>query len=118
MTVLNVRRFADSGVGVVPKRPDGFCGRLGPKRPTGFAVTTCHLSNSAPIETISAHSLLTLTRYDPYGSDKLSRLAPPSELIERHSPCRIRSLAMCRPLGAHFAEAIGCYLTFLLRAPV
>src|SRR5262245_46645871 len=34
-----------------------------------------------------------LTHYPSYRGDKLSRFAPPSELIELHSPCRIRSLA-------------------------
>jgi hypothetical protein len=34
-----------------------------------------------------------MTRHPPYRSDKLSRLAPPSESIERHSPNRIKSLA-------------------------
>jgi len=33
-----------------------------------------------------------LTRHLHYRSDKLSRLALPSELIERRSPCGIRSL--------------------------
>jgi hypothetical protein len=42
-----------------------------------------------------------------YHGDKLSRLAPPSELIEIHSPFVIRSLAEGRTLGAHFAVAIG-----------
>ena len=48
-----------------------------------------------------------LTRHFAYRSDKMSRLAPPSELSERHYPCRIRRLADCRALGAHFAEEIG-----------
>jgi hypothetical protein len=46
-----------------------------------------------------------LTRYLSYHSDKLSRLALPSELSEHHSPCGIRSLAEGCAIGAHFAEA-------------
>jgi hypothetical protein len=34
-----------------------------------------------------------MTRHSPYRSDKLSRLAQPSELIEYHFPCGINSLA-------------------------
>jgi hypothetical protein len=34
-----------------------------------------------------------MTRHPPYRSDKLSRLTPPSESIERHSPNGIKSLA-------------------------
>src|SRR5262245_32277438 len=34
-----------------------------------------------------------MTRHPHYHGDKLSRLAPPSELIECRSPCRIRGLA-------------------------
>jgi hypothetical protein len=48
-----------------------------------------------------------LTRYLPYHGVNLSRPAPPSELIERHSPYGIRSLAEGHMLGAYFAEAIG-----------
>ena len=48
-------------------------------------------------------SLLLMTRHLPYCSDKLSRLAPPSELIECRSPCGIRSLAGGRTIGAHIA---------------
>ena len=35
----------------------------------------------------------TLTRQFPYHGDKLSRLAPPFELIERRPPCGTRSLS-------------------------
>src|SRR5215475_8958228 len=38
-------------------------------------------------------SLTPLTRHFSYCSDKLSRLAPPAESVERHSSCGIRSLA-------------------------
>jgi hypothetical protein len=48
-----------------------------------------------------------VSRYSPYHSDKLSRLAPLSELNERHSLCGTRSLAEGRPHGAHFAGAMG-----------
>ena len=34
-----------------------------------------------------------LTRHSAYRGDKLSRLAPPSELIKRQSSCGIRGLA-------------------------
>ena len=60
-----------------------------------------------------------MTRHPPYRSDNLSRLTPPSELIKRHSPCGIRSLAEGRTLGAHFAgrlayilslSSLGCWL--------
>jgi hypothetical protein len=37
MTVLNVGRFAGSGVGHVPERPTGFCSRRVPKRPKSKA---------------------------------------------------------------------------------
>jgi hypothetical protein len=48
-----------------------------------------------------------LSRHFPHHGDKLSRLALPSELIERRTPCGIRNLAEIRTLGARFAEAIG-----------
>jgi len=47
-----------------------------------------------------------LTPHLPYSSDKLTRLAPPSELVERHSPLGIRSLAKSLMLGAYFADGI------------
>jgi hypothetical protein len=40
-----------------------------------------------------------LTRHPPYHSDKLSRLALPSESVERHSPCGIRNLGEGGPLA-------------------
>jgi len=52
-----------------------------------------------------------MTRYSSYRSDKLSRLAPTSELIKRHSPCGIRSLAEGRTLGAHFAGRLAYILS-------
>ncbi len=48
---------------------------------------------------ILIHSPPPLTRHSLYHSDKLSRLALPSELIECHSPCEIRSLARCGRLA-------------------
>ena len=64
------------------------------------------------------YSLVPLTRHFPYHGDKLSRLAPPSELIERRPPYEIRSLAEGSTLGAHFAEAMGVQLNLLVkRAP-
>jgi hypothetical protein len=68
-------------VGRVPKRPTGFCGSRVPKRPTGY-VARRHANPPTP-----------LTRHRPCRGDKLSRLAPPSELIKRHPPCGIRDLA-------------------------
>src|SRR6266540_3794389 len=40
-----------------------------------------------------------MTRHPPYRSDKLSRLRPPSESIERHSPNGIKRLATCGRLA-------------------
>ena len=37
MMVLNIGRFASSGVGDVPELPMGFCGSGGPKCPTDYA---------------------------------------------------------------------------------
>jgi hypothetical protein len=48
-----------------------------------------------------------MTHHSPYHGDKLSLFAPPSELVERDSPCGIRSLARGHTPGAYFAEAIG-----------
>src|SRR5262245_10097318 len=61
-------------------------------------ATACNLADSAPIEPPSTkqNSLsprYRMTRHSPYRGNKLSRLALPSELIECHSPSRIRSLA-------------------------
>jgi hypothetical protein len=56
-----------------------------------------------------ANSPAPLTRHSPYCSDKLSRLALPSELCERHSSCGIRRLADGRALGASLAEAFGVF---------
>src|SRR5215471_3664725 len=62
-----------SGVGIVPERHvDTVCGN-GPNRHTGFAGRR------------PATSPIPLTRHHTYFSDKLSRLAPSSELIERRS---------------------------------
>jgi hypothetical protein len=103
MTALNVGHFAGSGMGLCPKLPMAFCGRRVPKRPTGFAAHDLPLSTS-------------LSRHFPYHSDKLSRLALPSELSGRRLPCGIKSLAESRTLGAHFAEAIGV-LPFSFSSP-
>jgi len=40
-----------------------------------------------------------LTRLSPYRGDKLSRLAPSSELIKWRPPCEIRSLAEGRRMA-------------------
>jgi hypothetical protein len=88
-------------VGRVPKRLIGFCGSRVPKRPTGY-VARRHANPPTP-----------LTRHRPCRSDKLSRLAPPSELIKRHPPCGIRSLAEGRRRGAHFAEMFGANPFFI-----
>jgi hypothetical protein len=51
---------------------------------------------SPPIGTISAKPSAPddrMTRYSPSRRIKLSRLAPPSESIERRSPCGISGLA-------------------------
>jgi hypothetical protein len=61
----------------------------------------------------AANSPTPLTRHSPYHRDKLSRLAPPPELIERHSTCGIRSLAEGRRRGAHFAEMFGAHPFFI-----
>jgi hypothetical protein len=65
---------------------------------------------SLPFEPlISRHHL---TRHPTYRRDKLSRLAPPSELSEAHSPCRIWRLAGGRALGASFAVAMALILPY------
>jgi len=53
------------------------------------------------------NSLAPPTRHRHYNGDKLSRLAPSSELSERHSFCGIISLAKGRTLGAYVAGTIG-----------
>jgi hypothetical protein len=45
-----------------------------------------------------------MTHLPPYRGDKLSRLAPSSELIEWRPPCRIRSLAA----GERMAPILPC----------
>jgi len=57
-----------------------------------------------------ANSLAPLTRHRPDHGDKLSRLAPPSELIDRHFPCGIKSLAKC----GRSAPVLQRRLTFTL----
>jgi hypothetical protein len=51
-----------------------------------------------------ANSPSPLTRHFPYHCDKLSLLALTSELVERHSPCGIRSLAEGGRLAPGFAD--------------
>jgi len=51
-----------------------------PETPRKLGVTACQYQPK-------------LTHHSLYRSDKLSRIAPPSELIERPSYCEIRSLA-------------------------
>ena len=54
-----------------------------------------------------------MSRQFPHHSDKLSRLAPPSELSRRRPPSGIRSLAGSRTLGAHFAKMFGPHPFFI-----
>jgi len=76
MTVLNASRFAGSGVGYVPERPT--LESVDPARNASqVAVMACKFTGSVD----------TPTRQFPYHSDKLSRLAPPFNLIERRPPC-------------------------------
>jgi hypothetical protein len=51
-----------------------------------------------------------MTRHPPYRSDKLSRLAPQSESIERHFPYGINSLAA----GGGMAPILPRWLTYEL----
>jgi len=53
-----------------------------------------------------ANSPALLTRHPTYHRDKMSPLAPWSELIEYHSPCRIKSLVEGERL-APILRAIG-----------
>ena len=91
---LNVGHFAGSDAGHVPKRH------------TGYGTAPRPANTSAP-----------LTRRFLYHGDKLSRLALLYEMIERHSPCRIKGLTEEGGDGAHFAEATGVHLTYLQWAP-
>jgi hypothetical protein len=56
-----------------------------------------------------------MTRHSPYHGDNMSRLAPPSELSERHSSCEIRSFAE-GGRSAPMLQRGWRYLTFLQRA--
>jgi hypothetical protein len=58
-----------------------------PKFPIGFATMP------------PAASPIPLTHHSTYRSDKLSRLAPSSELSERHSLCGIKGLVEGRTLA-------------------
>src|SRR5215510_1808071 len=73
-----------------------------PETPRGFGRQACpempHRLRCRPV-----NSTALLTRHPLYNSDKLSRLAPPSGLIVRHSTYGIRSLAEGHTLGADFA---------------
>jgi hypothetical protein len=73
-------------------------------RPAFVFATRCKLAASAPVEQLI--SRLHLIRQPLYQGDKLSRLAPPSELIERRHPCGISWLAKGRTIGAYFAGTI------------
>jgi hypothetical protein len=64
-----------------------------------------------------ANSLAPLTRRSSYQGDKLSRLAPPPESVERHSSCGISRSAVGGTPGAYFDGEIDVHLTFLQRAP-
>jgi len=57
-----------------------FGAQARPETPRMLGVTACQYQPK-------------LTRHSLYRGDKLSRLAPPSELIERPSSCEIKSLA-------------------------
>src|SRR5262245_1789128 len=94
MTGVECGTFRRFWGGACPETPRGFGAQARPETP--------HRLRWRPV-----NSPAPLTRHPLYHSDKLSRLAPTSELIERHSPYGIRSLAEGRTLGAHFAGAIG-----------
>src|SRR5215468_9465246 len=90
MTGVECRTFRRSWGGACPETPRGFGAQARPETP--------HRLRWRPV-----NSPAPLTRHPLYYSDKLSRLAPPSELIVRYSPYRIRGLAEGRTPGAHFA---------------
>ena len=77
-----------------------------PETPRGFSMKSCpetpHKLLCRPV-----NSPAPPTHHSLYNSDKLSRLATPSGLIERDSTYGIRSLAEDRTPGAHFAGVIG-----------
>jgi len=52
-----------------------------------------------------------MTRYSSYRGDKMSRLAPSSELVERHSPCGIRGLAESVGMARILLEWLAYYLS-------
>ena len=84
----------------------GFWHGACPETLRGFSVQACpetpHRLLCQPV-----NSPAPPTHHALYNSDKLSRLAPPSGLIELHSTYGIRRLAESRTLGAHFAGVIG-----------
>src|SRR5262245_22849219 len=94
MTGVECRKFRRFWRRSCPETPREFGAQARPETP--------HRLRWRPV-----NSTAPLTRHPLYHSDKLSRPAPPSELIIRHSPYGIRSLAEGRTLGAHFAGVIG-----------
>jgi len=91
MTVLHVWRFAGLGRGSnVPK-----CLKVFGLVPKCLNRSHQHEANSLPLR-------YRMTRHPRYRGDKLSCLAPPSELIKYHSPCGIRSL----PEGGNMAPIL------------
>ena len=75
---VKIRAFRRFGCGQCPEIPHSCWRKRVSKRRTGFA-------------TPSVNSPAALTLNFPYHGDKLSRLAPPSELNEHPSSCGIRS---------------------------
>jgi hypothetical protein len=74
---------------------------------------SCYLSDSPPIGTISAKPTAPgdrMTRYSLSRRIKLSRLAPPSELIERRTTCGISGLTE----GGNMAPSLHDDLKFYL----
>ena len=107
MTTLNLGRFAGSGIGNVPERPDiGEFWRV----PNRLNRTVRHEANCL------SHRY-GMTRCFPYQSDKLSRLALPSGLIERRPSCGIRDLAECEYPAPILPRRLAYNLTYLVRAP-
>src|SRR5262245_39967277 len=94
MTGVEYRTFRRVWPGACTETPRRFNMQACPKTP--------HRLRCRPV-----NSPAPPTTHPLYNSDKLSRLAPPSGLIERHSTYGIRSLAeSCTP-GAHFAGVKG-----------
>jgi len=83
MIVLDAGRLAGSGVGRCPETPRRPGAQMRPETP----------QSNRPARSNSLSHRYRMTRYPSHGGDKLSRLAPPSELSESYSPFEIRSLA-------------------------